>query len=62
MTMAAFTDGWKRQYRRFVAGQTSSHSCLAEAAAREEKVGLWRGEFMMPEKFRQAAGIFVERP
>jgi endonuclease YncB( thermonuclease family) len=34
----------------------------AEAAAREEKVGLWRGEFMMPEKFRQAAGIFVERP
>jgi len=34
----------------------------AEAAAREEKVGLWRGEFMMPEKFREAAGIFVERP
>jgi len=34
----------------------------AEAAAREEKVGLWRGEFMLPEKFRQAAGIFVERP
>jgi endonuclease YncB( thermonuclease family) len=34
----------------------------AEAAAREEKVGLWRGEFMMPDKFRRAAGIFVERP
>jgi len=34
----------------------------AETAAREEKVGLWRGEFMMPDKFRRAAGIFVERP
>ena len=34
----------------------------AETAAKEEKVGLWRGEFMMPDKFRRAAGIFVERP
>jgi len=34
----------------------------AQAAAREEKVGLWRGEFIMPEKFRRAAGIFVDRP
>jgi len=34
----------------------------AEAAAKEEKVGLWRGEFMMPDAFRRAAGIFVERP
>ena len=34
----------------------------AEAAAKEEKVGLWRGEFMMPDAFRMAAGIFVERP
>jgi endonuclease YncB( thermonuclease family) len=33
-----------------------------EAAAKEEKVGLWRGEFMMPDAFRRAAGIFVERP
>lgn len=34
----------------------------AEAAAKQEKVGLWRGEFMMPAEFRRAAGIFVERP
>jgi endonuclease YncB( thermonuclease family) len=34
----------------------------AVAAARGEKVGLWRGEFMMPDAFRRAAGIFVERP
>jgi endonuclease YncB( thermonuclease family) len=34
----------------------------AEAAAKEEKVGLWRSEFMMPDAFRKAAGIFVERP
>jgi endonuclease YncB( thermonuclease family) len=34
----------------------------AETAAREEKVGLWKGEFQMPDAFRRAAGIFVERP
>ena len=34
----------------------------AETAARGEKLGLWRGEFMMPDKFRRVAGIFVERP
>ena len=34
----------------------------AEAAARDEKVGLWRGQFMMPDAFRRSAGIFVERP
>ena len=40
----------------------STEYIAAEVAAREEKVGLWRGEFMMPDKFRKAAGIFVERP
>jgi len=40
----------------------STEYIAAEVAAREEKVGLWRGEFMMPDKFRRAAGIFVERP
>lgn len=34
----------------------------AEAAAREQKLGLWQGEFQMPEAFRRAAGIFVDRP
>jgi|SRR6516225_4207511 len=34
----------------------------AEAEAKEKKLGLWRGEFMMPDAFRRAAGIFVERP
>jgi endonuclease YncB( thermonuclease family) len=34
----------------------------AETAAREEKVGLWKGEFQMPDAFRRSAGIFVDRP
>ena len=34
----------------------------AEAAAKEEKLGLWQGKFLMPAEFRRAAGIFVERP
>jgi endonuclease YncB( thermonuclease family) len=34
----------------------------AEAEAKEKKLGLWQGEFMMPDAFRRAAGIFVERP
>lgn len=34
----------------------------AEAEAREKKVGLWQGDFMMPDAFRRAAGIFVDRP
>jgi endonuclease YncB( thermonuclease family) len=34
----------------------------AEAEAKEKKHGLWQGEFMMPDAFRRAAGIFVERP
>ena len=34
----------------------------AEAAAKEEKIGLWQGKFLMPAEFRRAAGIFVERP
>jgi endonuclease YncB( thermonuclease family) len=34
----------------------------AEAEAKEKKFGLWQGEFMMPDAFRGAAGIFVDRP
>jgi endonuclease YncB( thermonuclease family) len=34
----------------------------AEAEAKEKKLGLWQGEFMRPDAFRRAAGIFVERP
>jgi endonuclease YncB( thermonuclease family) len=34
----------------------------AEAEAKEKKRGLWQGEFMMPDAFRRAAGIFVDRP
>jgi len=34
----------------------------AEAAAKEEKLGLWQGKFVMPAEFRRAAGIFVDRP
>jgi endonuclease YncB( thermonuclease family) len=41
--------------------ETTDH-VAAKAVAREEKVGLWRGEFMMPDKFSRAAGIFVDRP
>ena len=33
-----------------------------EAEAKEKKLGLWQGEFMIPDVFRRAAGIFVERP
>ena len=34
----------------------------AEAEAKGKKLGLWQGEFMMPDAFRRAAGIFVDRP
>ena len=34
----------------------------AEKAARDNKVGLWQGDFMRPDEFRRAAGIFVDRP
>jgi endonuclease YncB( thermonuclease family) len=34
----------------------------AEAEAKAKKLGLWQGEFMMPNAFRRAAGIFVDRP
>ena len=34
----------------------------AEAEAKEKKLGLWQGEFMMPDAFRRAAGIFVDHP
>jgi endonuclease YncB( thermonuclease family) len=34
----------------------------AEAEAKEKKLGLWQGEFQMPDSFRRAAGIFVDRP
>jgi endonuclease YncB( thermonuclease family) len=34
----------------------------AAAAAKEERLGLWQGKFLMPAEFRRAAGIFVDRP
>jgi endonuclease YncB( thermonuclease family) len=34
----------------------------AEADAKEKKLGLWQGQFMRPNEFRRAAGIFVEHP
>ena len=34
----------------------------AEAAAREEGIGLWQGAFMEPGDFRLSRGIFMRRP
>ncbi|PPQ34439.1 thermonuclease family protein [Rhodopila globiformis] len=34
----------------------------AETAAKNQKVGLWRGEFIQPKEFRRASGIMVDRP
>jgi endonuclease YncB( thermonuclease family) len=34
----------------------------AEAAAKERKVGLWQGQFLMPAEYRRSAGILVDRP
>lgn len=42
-------------------GETTDY-VAAETEAKEKKLGLWQGEFMMPDAFRRAAGIFVERP
>jgi len=42
-------------------GETTNY-VAAETEAKEEKLGLWQGEFMMPDAFRRAAGIFVDRP
>ena len=33
-----------------------------EAAAKEKKIGLWRGEFAPPGAFRRSVGVAVERP
>ena len=43
------------------ASETTDYAA-AETEAKEKKIGLWQGEFMMPDAFRRAAGIFVERP
>jgi len=40
----------------------SSEYVAAEAAARESKVGLWRGQFTPPGEIRRQHGIMVERP
>jgi endonuclease YncB( thermonuclease family) len=40
----------------------STDYVAAEKAARESKLGLWQGDFMRPDEFRRAAGIFVDRP
>jgi len=42
-------------------GETTDY-VAAETEAKEKKLGLWQGEFMMPDAFRRAAGIFVDRP
>jgi endonuclease YncB( thermonuclease family) len=34
----------------------------AEAEAKKQKVGLWQGQFQMPDVFRRSHGIFVDRP
>jgi endonuclease YncB( thermonuclease family) len=34
----------------------------AEAAAKQNKLGLWQGQFLRPNEFRKKAGIFVDRP
>jgi endonuclease YncB( thermonuclease family) len=34
----------------------------AEAAAKDQKVGLWKGQFVRPKEFRRASGIAVDRP
>ncbi len=34
----------------------------AETEAKQKKLGLWQGQFQRPSEFRQAAGIFVDRP
>lgn len=34
----------------------------AESDAKEKKLGLWRGEFVPPSKFRRSVGIAVDRP
>lgn len=40
----------------------TSDYVAAEKAARESKAGLWQSDFMRPDEFRRAAGIFVDRP
>lgn len=40
----------------------TSDYVAAEAAARERKVGLWQGKFVLPGEFRRMSGIMVERP
>jgi endonuclease YncB( thermonuclease family) len=34
----------------------------AEAEAKKQKLGLWQGQFQMPDVFRRSHGIFVDRP
>ena len=34
----------------------------AEIAAKAQKIGLWRGQFLLPGDFRRSVGIAVERP
>jgi endonuclease YncB( thermonuclease family) len=40
----------------------STDYVAAEAEAKAAKRGLWQGQFMRPNDFRRAAGIFVDRP
>jgi endonuclease YncB( thermonuclease family) len=40
----------------------SSEYVAAESSAKQNKLGLWKGQFQPPSAFRRAAGIAVERP
>ena len=56
-TNSLFRTGWAVARR----SETTDYVAV-EAEAKEKKLGLWQGEFMMPDAFRRAAGIFVNRP
>ena len=50
--------------RGFAVARTneSTYYVAAEAAAKEKKLGLWRGQFASPSAFRSSAGVAVDRP
>jgi endonuclease YncB( thermonuclease family) len=61
-TAKASTNSWLRTGWAAARRSETTDYVAAEAEAKEKKFGLWQGEFMMPDAFRRAAGIFVERP
>jgi endonuclease YncB( thermonuclease family) len=50
--------------RGFAVARTneSTDYVAAEAAAKEKKLGLWRGQFALPSVYRSSAGVAVDRP